>query len=259
MSLKSCFLKLRKNLSENMKTFEALIKENSVKCLSLDIFDTLLLRKVWPELSRYKKLARVISKDLRLQGINLDWRTIYQSRLKGLAISYRTVKSVNGRREGKIKDVIKYQLLILGLPSSLANFFLMKELELEMGQLIPNEKLLEICRSFKTSGGRLVLASDMYLDTGSIRKLLSHFSIESLFDEVYVSSDLGITKAGGELFDHILKTEGFNHNDVLHIGDNILSDFQSPRARGWLAHHLPRGKGWSLVHKMMIAIHRYLI
>ena len=49
---------------------------------------------------------------------------------------------------------------------------------------------------------------------------------------MYVSSEYALTKRTGKLFKKVLELESVSPNEVLHIGDNLMSDFLRPRQCG---------------------------
>lgn len=48
----------------------------------------------------------------------------------------------------------------------------------------------------------------------------------------YVSSEYALTKRTGNLFKKVLEIEGVKANEVLHIGDNLRSDWFRPKLMG---------------------------
>ena len=49
---------------------------------------------------------------------------------------------------------------------------------------------------------------------------------------VYVSSEYALTKLTGNLFKKVLEIEGVKANEVLHLGDNLRSDWFRPKLIG---------------------------
>ena len=49
---------------------------------------------------------------------------------------------------------------------------------------------------------------------------------------VYVSSEYALTKSTGKLFKKVLEIEGVKANEVLHLGDNLRSDWFRPKLIG---------------------------
>ena len=60
--------------------------------------------------------------------------------------------------------------------------------------------------------------------------------------QIYISSELGLTKASGNLFSHVLKKEGLDKGlkYMVHIGDNWISDVVNAQKQGIHSYHLPK-------------------
>ena len=99
---------------------------------------------------------------------------------------------------------------------------------------IKGKALFEACIS---DGKRVVLCSDMYLSESFIERMLRKCGIEG-YEKFYLSSEIGITKASGELFDFVLRDLGISPSELIHIGDNRKSDILVPRLKGIATRHL---------------------
>ncbi len=89
-------------------------------------------------------------------------------------------------------------------------------------------KLFEYC---KTSGKHIILISDMYLPRDVIEKSLTNCGITG-YDELFISSECGSTKSNGELFKHVCKSKQIKPRELLHFGDNIISDYLRAKQKG---------------------------
>lgn len=49
---------------------------------------------------------------------------------------------------------------------------------------------------------------------------------------MYISSECALTKRTGKLFKKVLEIESVSPNEVLHIGDNLRSDWFRPKLIG---------------------------
>lgn len=79
----------------------------------------------------------------------------------------------------------------------------------------------------KFSKNDLVI-SDMYLSREVINRLLNKNGIPVSDQNVFLSSELGVTKANGKLYDHVLST----HDVEIHTGDNYHADKVMASASG---------------------------
>ena len=72
----------------------------------------------------------------------------------------------------------------------------------------------------------------MYLKTDTVRLILTKCGYDITDIPVYVSSEYALTKRTGKLFKKVLEIEGVKANEVLHIGDNLRSDWFRPKLIG---------------------------
>ncbi len=113
------------------------------------------------------------------------------------------------------------------------------EIRLEQEFCFANPYMKEVVDSLRQMGKRLIITSDMYLNTEQIRELLLHCGLGE-FDAVYVSCDHGKSKSKGDLFDLIKQAEGSAHPDIcrmVHVGDNKVSDLERAERHGFTAVH----------------------
>ena len=64
-----------------------------------------------------------------------------------------------------------------------------------------------------------------------IEKSLTNCGITG-YDELFISSECGSTKSNGELFKHVCKSKQIKTRELLHFGDNIISDYLRAKQKG---------------------------
>ena len=107
-----------------------------------------------------------------------------------------------------------------------------REIEAELKVCKANKSALDFFNVCKDSGKRIVIISDMYLDCSTISTLLQNCGYNLDGVNVYVSSEYALTKRTGNLFKKVLEIEGVKSNEVLHLGDNLRSDWFRPKLIG---------------------------
>lgn len=123
------------------------------------------------------------------------------------------------------------ELAELGIrPSDMSD----EEVRLERDTLRPVASTAARITRLRAAGGRIIFISDMHLPTAVIREKLLEFRIAQPDDPVYVSGDVGLSKASGRLYDHVLDAEGLRAHEVVHCGDDEGNDVLAARARGLL-------------------------
>ena len=92
-------------------------------------------------------------------------------------------------------------------------------------------------QEFKKNGGHVYLVSDFYGSKNLIKRLLDYHGLGSIFNDIYISSDVGKSKSTGSIYNHVLSGLNVQPQKVLMIGDDQHSDCllytsPSPRDRG---------------------------
>lgn len=226
----------------------ALIRSRDPAVISLDVFDTLLLRGLRPELSRFGAVARAQSSRLRGLGVDVPAEALYRERLAAGRRAYERARAHSGLWEPRYDEIMDEVRTALSLPASTAPVLRSVELDYELGVLRLNDALVAALRTVQADGRRLVLTSDMYLSSDDILDLLHRKGCPLTADATYVSSDRQRTKRAGTLFDLLVAEEGLRPEAILHVGDHPQADVAVPAARGLAVAHLPRGALWRGAH-----------
>lgn len=233
----------------------------AIHTLSLDIFDTLLLRRLPPEHFRFRHLAERISRALRTEGLERPAGEVFQARLLAAQIAYRTTPETDGDSEGRHSRIIALQLRALDLPEAFAATFVAIETAYETSVVSPNARAVELAQHARRLGKRVILVSDMYLLTPTISAIVEAHGLRCLADAIYVSSEIGLTKQHGGLYHHIVEHEQRPSEGYLHVGDNFRADVLSARRLGWIAAWRPRpfvwraiNYGWNSAYRLHAAI-----
>lgn len=233
------------------------IAKNRPKTITVDIFDTVLLRKTYPEELQFIEHAKNIQTLLK----NSFGKQIDPMHWLSLRISCRQIiddekERRKQDREANIEEI--FSLVITSLEEQLNTFLdqkerdllikdcIQEELELEKKKLSINKPLIKILRRVRSTGTPLFFISDIYLSKQHIQELLGHFDIGDLFTDGVCSSDQNYNKGSYRLYKVINKKEIFPVNWLhnLHIGDNPTSDGISARRAGSMSfilhqkHHL---------------------
>lgn len=223
------------------------IQRHDPAVISVDIFDTLLLRGLRPELSRFSAISYKQWRYLKRAGHVVDAPALYRERLAAGLRAYDRARTGKGFVEARYADIMADVCRALTLPMEVMPALRDVELDYEGGAVHMNRSLSGVLAAAQAEGRRLVLTSDMYLSSDDIADLLRRAGCLLRPDRVYVSSDCQRTKRAGTLFDMLVAEEGLRPGKILHIGDHSHSDVAAPMARGLIACHLPRGRVWRAV------------
>lgn len=177
--------------------------------VSFDLFDTILFRKV----DKPTDVFKLMEQELRLPGfarqrIEAEWTA----------------------RQKKYRETGSYEVCLQEIYTAITMLaavsqdeMITLELAIEAEQLIINPVMKDIVEKLQIAGKRLIAISDMYLDTVALKALLSGCGF--LFtNEIYVSSEMGVSKSNGLLYSAVQQLETLRGKQIVHIGDNFYSD-----------------------------------
>jgi predicted HAD superfamily hydrolase/glycosyltransferase involved in cell wall biosynthesis len=207
------------------------LRLDTIQCVSFDIFDTLITRCIEPPEWLHKRVADEVAQYL---GGQVSAET-------ALALRYTEERQL---REASLSNggdhECHYDQLVLGWARRLVgedrrdliDFIQAKEQELEHLALSAKPGAIELLEHLKTRGVRIIAVSDMYFSHEHIQNILDSCGFSGLLQNIYVSADFALAKYSGRLLAKVLEAEGLSAKQVVHIGDNLVSDMLSPCSLG---------------------------
>lgn len=236
---RTALFKDRKFTTELDEKLTDLLEGRSI--LSLDVFDTLLLRDDSCELTRFYEIGKEMSQAILLAtGKKVSQVECFLARHFGTKATYRASEPIRGCKEGSLTEIHTTASRILVGNTDLANSFISAEIDYEKSRLSANGFLKEFMERYRASGGKVALVTDMYMHAEQVSSLLSAFDIgPDAYDCLVSSADHKVTKASGLFFEVVEEKFSATADEFVHIGDSLTGDFLKPKARGWQALHLP--------------------
>lgn len=107
-----------------------------------------------------------------------------------------------------------------------------KELEYESNAVCP-KRILETYKRIAAEH-RIVMISDMYLPQEFIEGLLKKNGIDG-YEKFYLSAETGVSKGKGNAFDFVIRDLGIEKSQIVHVGDNLKTDYLNPVKAGFKA------------------------
>lgn len=185
---------------------------------SFDVFDTVITRTFSRPKDLFAAMAVQLSRERFFE--DGDWTDFSVLRVEAEMqarqitqledISIRTIYEALADR----LNLDEYRLLEL----------MNREIALEIASVRPVPAVLSAIKSSRQEALRIIFISDMYLPLEIIQEMLSSCGAFLPGDKLYLSSELGLTKATGNLFLHCLQEEDIIPGQLHHMGDNELSD-----------------------------------
>lgn len=230
---------------------QSLAPEENIKIISCDIFDTLLLRDGRAERERFLGSAELIKSLSRTSNRTLE--EIYTSRVRAHTWLYSLWVNGHRKSEPKFEDICDLQLRLLLDPNLNRDILIEAELTIEKNALKENKLMSGWLSRIQNTGTLIIFLSDMYHTPEFIKTLLSDLRINLSLQEarIYTSSEIKKSKLKGDAFDFILNAYGIEPSNLMHIGDNYVSDVIIPSQRGIRAYHAPRSKAFLLKSQIM--------
>lgn len=198
---------------------------SSVAFVSLDVFDTVLTRNVYQPHDLYQRIQRRLEKHDAFKNVAL----LAEFKDGRLAAEAEARTRLGDREEVNLQEIMAELIQRLGVVSQAASDVAKCEIEEEIKSVLPVELMISLVREQRKSGKSIVFVSDMYLPDNVIKEMLEGVGVWEPQDKLYVSGSLGIKKSSGTLFRHVLDDLQIKPNQMVHIGDYLLSDYLVPR------------------------------
>ncbi|MCI9618485.1 MAG: hypothetical protein HFG85_00800 [Dorea sp.] len=195
---------------------ELLKKIEAADCITFDIFDTLLTRKllVPQDVFRY------------IDGINPIQGLVFSKERK------RAEESIRDKNNPTIYEIFECLQNNTGISNEERERLLALEIKTEKTILCRREAVCQILEEARACGKKIYLISDMYLTGRILEKILKEYRIEG-YDGLFVSCDYSQGKQEG-LFQRVREEVKYDGSTrILHIGDSFFSDICAAKEAGY--------------------------
>ncbi len=211
-----------------MDELEILITDPSVKVVSFDIFDTLLVRPAIEPTDVFYLIEKNVQENLGLDDFQFSYIR-------------KWAEKEARRRAGKYEEITLDEIYLVlkelsGLDERQSEAVKSIEVEIENKYLCSRKNAKKYYDLALAHGKRVIVISDMYMP----KKAIVGFLVKNGFDAIerhYVSSEIRLTKASGNLFKYVLNDLGIPAEEMLHIGDHPRVDVSVPLELGIKAYH----------------------
>lgn len=205
------------------------INLNNTKVLSCDIFDTLLFRTVATPTDLFEEVAEHGIKEGALLS-NISPKMFKELRVRAQKLARKEKLEVQGTNEVNLTDIY------LQISPKICNRDRMVEIELEVEKrnMYLNKNMYSFLKYCYNKGRKIVLLSDMYLSSRQIKELLISTGVDvGIFNGILVSNEYGVSKENKGLYNKLIEYCNIpNGNEVVHIGDNYISDYLNAKEYG---------------------------
>ena len=217
------------------KSFSA---ENVIKgigkcqCVSFDIFDTLVKRCVADPADVFVRVASDYKKNAQIE---FDENEFIKCRVEaGKSAAEQATRL--GREERTLDEI--YQLLYERYGE--ASLILKRlEIEREISCCKQNREMKKVYDWCLKNGKRVFISSDMYLPQEVIETILKNCGYTD-YERLFLSSVLKKKKYSRNLYLHVINAEPGIKQTLIHIGDNLRTDYLAAKRCGLKAIKIPR-------------------
>lgn len=199
---------------------------------SFDIYDTLITRKT----ATPEGIFALMQKQLEESEAYADYperltHNFYIIRLQAEKVA-RNTYITEENYDITLSQIYECVRLTGGLSEEQTKRLMQLEIETEFNNSLPILENIRRVRNLIENGERVILISNMYLETNIIRKILVQMDL--IFQEltIYVSGDIGKTKGTKTLYSYIQKQENIEYTNWYHYGDNKVLDVDIPGSMG---------------------------
>lgn len=198
---------------------------NSIKVLTVDAAGTLI--QPWPSVGAvYGKTAREFGIEIKDEEVNERFYKIFGQAQKNKKITM-----------GEEKDF--WREVVTAIFEPFANkqkidpvFEILWDLFAEGKHWRIAESAEITLQKLKDRGYRLAVLSN---NDSRLRSVLNDLEITPLFEELFISSEIGVEKPDPAIFRAVEKTMKEEPSSFLHLGDSYSRDFEGARNAGWSA------------------------
>lgn len=199
------------------------ICNENIRCVSFDIFDTLIFRMYSKPQRVFEKMFQV-NKELFPSGTNDgDW--VYSRRIAEKEAEKKSLEKVG-------QDAITLSDIYDCLPTAYTDRarLMNLEFECECSSCVLNEEIYNLLKYiYEILKIDIILTSDMYLSEIQISQILKRCGFDlSLVKKIYISSAYKESKKRKGLYHIVIDDMQIKANELLHIGDNYDSDIIAP-------------------------------
>ena len=228
------FYTVTTNWDDGLEKIKLAICNKNIKCVSFDIFDTLIQRPFFIPTDLFLLLNKYFREYTNgSTGMDFSKIRVYCEQLTCERIENEECQEIT---LDQIYDTIETEYDIdKNILEKLKN----KEKEYEIRFCTRRNTGYELYTLALAMGKKVVFTSDMYLAKETIEKILEKNGYTDN-EKLYLSSEIKLSKAKGDLFKYVLNDLKIESSEMLHIGDNYRPDVEIPRKLKINAMHLPK-------------------
>ena len=233
-----------KKKSLSLHQFEKKLLKYEV--ISFDIFDTLITRTIYDPDDLFNLMEQKIT-NVKLHDKFYNMRKKAENEARN-----KLGKDVN------IDEIYDELGHIYGYNDKIINRLKKIEIDLELELICPRKDMINVLERLVKLNKTVILTSDMYLTKNIIIKMLKKcgYNEKTHFQKLYLSNEQNLRKDNGSMFEYLKKV--YSGMKFVHIGDNILSDYNIPVKYGLAAINIPSSRAQFMRENYFLGINKYI-
>jgi FMN phosphatase YigB (HAD superfamily) len=219
-----------------LQAITSAITARAIKVLSVDVFDTLIWRKVPDAHDAFWLLGQWL-KDKGLLAAHVSPAQFAELRLAAERKARAIKEKATGTREITLDDIYSILPATVFRADVPTIKIVQTEVDLERSLMLPDREVATAMAEAKAAGIQVILVSDTYYSADELRSFIvaAHGEMPPC-DRLVISNEESKPK-WRDLFDHLIPQLGVAPVDILHVGDNIDADVMPCRRLGMQSLH----------------------
>lgn len=210
------------------------IIDKQYEYISFDIFDTVIVRPFYNPSDLFylldAKFEKMVLAGTSFFKLRTDGETGIRSEMKKTHPMYQDVT---------LDEIYEFIGKTYQLPKEICDEIKAYEIELELKFAKARESVKELYNLALAYGKKIIFITDMYLPLEVIQNLLLKNGYHK-FEKLFVSSEERKLKKSGDMYTLVLEELGISGENMLHIGDNYVSDIQMAENYGIKTCYIPK-------------------
>jgi predicted HAD superfamily hydrolase len=208
--------------------------------LSLDIFDTCLLRRVGHPTHVFRLMDSEMRHSPRFSRLTGGCAGFLALRTRCESLSREVLMKQISSSEVTLDEIYRELQTVAKLSDEDVAELKRLELEAERKLLLPNPQILDLAKIAVKAGKKVVYVSDMYLPEEFVTEILRTGGFPIADGSVFISGEHRMSKWEGDLYDLVAERIRIPLSKWFHVGDNCAADVDKAREKGIKAYHYPK-------------------
>lgn len=218
---------------DGIETVKSGIMSGNYEYISFDVFGTAILRPFGQPEDLFKLLDKEFEK---YTNCNISFHKI---RINAERWARKMLADLDGEREDvSLKEIYSLIGTNYHIPEKICELIMKEEMRLEIKFASTRATIKEFYDVALACGRKVIFISDMYLPQECIKEILEKCGYNE-YEKLFVSSEYGLLKQTRNLYTKVLDELNITDDQILHIGDNEISDIRCALETGIDAYFVP--------------------